>query len=247
MGDAFGAPMRGIAEPDALGRAAFAGLWLMLPVLLAADAARAQEKPETPPSAAQSQPLPGPESGFIGAVGRIIERSLTPITPKPERPVEAAAQPAETRLPEDPAPVVAAPPPVAAPPAPSSAAPAQAAPPPAPAVAQPAKPTNPLEIPRDLAKGAIDAVSKLPSSVGLPPVGLPSGVVTGRERCLVAANGAPDCLAATEALCKSKGFSAGNSLDIQTAERCKAHVWLGATAQPKDCTTESFVTRAVCR
>jgi hypothetical protein len=191
----------------------------VLPALLAAQPAGAQEKPEPAP---QSRPLSGAESGFIGAVGRFIERSIGPVTPKAAPPAEAAAQPAEAPLPES------------------------AAVPPAPAPSP--KPANPLEIPRELAKGAIDAVSKLPSSVGLPNVGLPSSVVTGRERCVPAANGAPDCLAATEALCKAKGFNAGNSLDIQSAQRCKPHVWLSRDpAGPNDCTTESFVTRAVCR
>lgn len=220
--------MTGTIRPRTCRRASLArrGLWLVLPALLVASAATAQEKPEAAPAppAEQSRPLPGSESGFIGAVGRFFERSLAPVTPKQEpAQVEAAAQPVEVPPPEAAAPVPAVAPPAAA------------------------RTTNPLEIPGELAKGAIDAVTKLPSSVGLPNVGLPSSVVTGRERCIVAANGAPDCLAATEVLCKRKGFSAGNSVDIQTAQRCKAHVWLGAAAQPSDCTTESFVTRAVCR
>jgi hypothetical protein len=183
------------------------------------------------PALAQ-EPAPqvsGPESGFIGALGRFIERSIVLAPPKDAAPVETVeVVPAERPV---------EPPPV-------DAAPAVAPPPPPTSV----KPADPLELPRGFAKGAIDAVTRLPATVGLPQVGLPSSMVTGRARCIAAANGAPDCLAATEALCKSKGFTAGNSLDIQSAQRCKAHVWLsGRAAEPTDCTTESFVTRAVCR
>jgi hypothetical protein len=189
-------------------------------LLLAALPALAQE---TAPPAPH---ISGPESGFIGALGRFIERSIVPVPPKDAAETVEAA-PAER--PVEPPPVVSAP---------------AAALPPVPSV----KPADPFEVPRGFAKGAIDAVTRLPATVGLPQVGLPSSLVTGRTRCVAAANGAPDCLAATEALCKSKGFTAGNSLDIQSAQRCKAHVWLsGRAGEPTDCTTESFVTRAMCR
>jgi hypothetical protein len=196
-------------------------------LLVATLPAFAQDAAPPPPR------VSGPESGFIGALGRFIERSIVPAAPRDAAPAETAEVVPEERLVE-PSPVVAAP-------APGGPI---AAPPQGPA----AKPVDPLELPRGIAKGAIDAVTRLPATVGLPQVGLPSSMVTGRERCVVAANGAPDCLAATEALCKSKGFVAGNSLDIQSAQRCKAHVWLsGRTSEPNECTTESFVTRAVCR
>jgi hypothetical protein len=187
-------------------------------LLLAALPALAQD------AAPPAPPVSGPESGFIGALGRFIERSIVPAPPKDAAPAEIVeVAPAERPV---------APPPVVS----------------APADAPSVKPADPFELPRGFAKGAIDAVTRLPATVGLPQVGLPSSMVTGRARCVAAANGAPDCLAATEALCKSKGFTAGNSLDIQSAQRCKAHVWLsGRAAEPSDCTTESFVTRAVCR
>lgn len=199
-------------------RACPTGLGIMLLALLAAPAG-AQEAARPQDAPPQATGLPPAESGFIGAVGRFIKRSLGPLAP------------------EDPTPPASAPP-VAE--APVAEAPVAAVPPPAPAA------TSPLEVSRGLAKDAIDAVKRLPSSVALPQ--LPSAMVTGRERCVAAANGAPDCLAATEALCKSKGFKTGNSLDIQSARRCKAHVWLsGRPAEADDCTTESFVTRAMCR
>lgn len=183
---------------------------------LLAAPAGAQEAARPQDAPPQATRPPPSEQGFIGAVGRFIARSLGPLAPK------------------DP------PPPPAGPPA--DEAPAVAAVPPPPAPAAP----SPLEVSRGLAKDAIDAVKRLPSSVALPQ--LPSAMVTERERCVAAANGAPDCLAATEVLCRSKGFKTGNSLDIQSAQRCKAHVWLsGRPAEADDCTTESFVTRAMCR
>jgi hypothetical protein len=88
------------------------------------------------------------------------------------------------------------------------------------------------------AKDATDALARLPNA----------RVVDGRARCTVAANGAPDCRRAAEAVCKSKGFGSGSSLDIQSAQKCSARVWLsGRPPDPGDCEMESFVTRAVCQ
>jgi hypothetical protein len=73
-------------------------------------------------------------------------------------------------------------------------------------------------------------------------------VVSGRERCQTAANGAPDCRTAIEALCRSSGFSAGESLDVQSAEKCPARVWISrAQATRGECRMESHVRRALCR
>lgn len=73
-------------------------------------------------------------------------------------------------------------------------------------------------------------------------------VMTGRAACPVTANGAPDCVAAAEQLCKGKGFKSGKSLDIETAEKCSAKVYLsGRTGAPGECRTENFVTRAICQ
>jgi hypothetical protein len=91
---------------------------------------------------------------------------------------------------------------------------------------------------RNAAKEAADAVARLPNA----------RVVNGRERCAVAANGAPDCRRAAEAVCRSKGFGSGTSLDIQSAQKCPARVWLSRRQpEPGECDVESFVTRAVCQ
>jgi uncharacterized protein YjbJ (UPF0337 family) len=90
----------------------------------------------------------------------------------------------------------------------------------------------------DAAKGAADAVARLPGA----------RVVEGRARCEVADNGAPDCRAAAEAVCRGKGFGSGSSLDIQSTQKCPARVWIsGRAPEPGDCEKQSFVTRAMCQ
>ena len=93
----------------------------------------------------------------------------------------------------------------------------------------------------DLAKGVGDAagtVARLPLS----------STVSGWELCPVAGNGAPDCEAASAALCRTKGFAAGKSIDITSAQKCAAAVWL-EKRQPNDaeCRNESFVSKALCQ
>jgi len=90
----------------------------------------------------------------------------------------------------------------------------------------------------EAAKGAADALARLPGA----------RIVDGRERCAVAPNGAPDCRTAAETVCRGKGFGSGTSLDIQSAQKCPARIWLsGRTPDPTECDVESFVTRAVCQ
>jgi hypothetical protein len=88
------------------------------------------------------------------------------------------------------------------------------------------------------AKGTADSITALPAS----------RIVTGRAVCTVAANGAPDCKAAAESLCKSKNFRTGVSVDFQSAETCPPHVYLqGRQPNPGECKTETYITRAVCQ
>jgi len=93
----------------------------------------------------------------------------------------------------------------------------------------------------DLAKGVTDAagtVARLPGT----------NVVTGHELCAVAPNGAPDCGSASLALCKSKGFSRGSSVDITSSYKCPAQLWReGRAPNPQECRDESFVSRALCQ
>ena len=83
------------------------------------------------------------------------------------------------------------------------------------------------------AQGAAGAAQEAAGAV----VALPTArIVTGRQICLVAANGAPDCQSAIDSLCKGKGFHTGRSLEINSAQKCPTRVWLyGSTAEKADC------------
>jgi hypothetical protein len=92
---------------------------------------------------------------------------------------------------------------------------------------------------KDATKDAGDSLSRLAK---------PSLMVTGRMGCPVSANGAPDCKAAADKLCQSKGHKEGKSLDTDAAEKCSAKVYLpGRKREPGDCRTENYVTRALCQ
>jgi hypothetical protein len=89
---------------------------------------------------------------------------------------------------------------------------------------------------RDTIKDAAGAVPSWPTAF------------SARERCPTAPNGAPDCQSAAETLCRGKGFKAGKILDTQTEQKCPARLLLSGRA-PNDsgCSTEFFVTRAICQ
>lgn len=89
----------------------------------------------------------------------------------------------------------------------------------------------------DATKGAVDAMTKLPAA----------RVMTGRERCAVAPNGAPDCVAAAEQLCRKHGFGSGKSMDFTSAEECPAKVYLGGATTSAECHTVTFISRAMCQ
>jgi hypothetical protein len=97
----------------------------------------------------------------------------------------------------------------------------------------------------EVAKDAVGAAKDAAESV----VRLPSTrIVSGRQKCELAGNGAPDCQAAASAACRSKGFSSGRSVDIESAQKCPARVWLsGRPPAPGECSLETFVTRAICQ
>ena len=95
-----------------------------------------------------------------------------------------------------------------------------------------------LKSPKETIDDAADALSRLTTSPG----------VKGRAACPVAANGAPDCKAAADKLCQSKGFKEGKSLDVDTARNCSAKALLsGRKPEESECRTETYVTRAVCQ
>jgi hypothetical protein len=91
---------------------------------------------------------------------------------------------------------------------------------------------------KDAAGAAVDGVTKLPVS----------GFASGHEQCTPAANGAPDCRAAAENLCRARGFATGTSVDYVTSEKCPPAYRLSSRERPEGiCPMEHFVTRAMCR
>jgi hypothetical protein len=97
----------------------------------------------------------------------------------------------------------------------------------------------------EAAKGAADAARNAAASMTKLPF---SGITGGRERCLLAPNGAPDCGGAAAALCRAKGYVGGSSVDFETIEKCPpSHRRAGRNAPEGVCTTEHFVTKALCQ
>jgi hypothetical protein len=87
------------------------------------------------------------------------------------------------------------------------------------------------------ARDAADAVARIPAA----------RAVSGHEKCQPAPNGAPDCVAAATTMCRAKGFGSGKSVDMTTAEVCPAKVYLSGRSTGPECTTETFVSRALCQ
>lgn len=95
------------------------------------------------------------------------------------------------------------------------------------------------------AQGAVGAAQEAAGAV----VALPAArIVNGRQTCAVAPNGAPDCQPAVDALCRSRGFHTGKSLEIASAHKCASRVWMyGTAAEKAACPVETAVTRAFCQ
>lgn len=86
-------------------------------------------------------------------------------------------------------------------------------------------------------KNAADAVARLPTAK----------VIEIQAPCAIAGNGAADCASAAANACKGKGFADGQPLDVRTAEKCSASLWLQGQKQPADCAVETVVLRAACQ
>jgi hypothetical protein len=106
---------------------------------------------------------------------------------------------------------------------------------------------------KSTADAAKDAAKDAAEKAGQATTGIMLGwpgtrVAQGRVRCAVAPNGAPDCTEAANALCRSKGFGPGKSMDINTAEKCPTWVWLSGRPAPEGtCKVETFVLQAACQ
>lgn len=82
------------------------------------------------------------------------------------------------------------------------------------------------------------------SSVVTIPV---ARLITGRQLCPTASNGAPDCLKGANALCRANGFESGRSVDVTSTQRCPSRVWIsGYSPREGDCRMDTFVIQAMC-
>jgi len=93
----------------------------------------------------------------------------------------------------------------------------------------------------DVGKGAADATVNAMGAVAKLPT---ARMMSGRERCIAAPNGAPDCVSAAETLCRKHGFTSGKSMDFTSAEECPVKTLIG---QSNECTTVTFISRAMCQ
>jgi hypothetical protein len=73
-------------------------------------------------------------------------------------------------------------------------------------------------------------------------------IITGRQLCPSASNGAPDCQQGVDTLCRTKGFQSGRTLEVASAHRCSVKGLISGRAQKEGpCPVETYVTRAVCQ
>jgi hypothetical protein len=89
----------------------------------------------------------------------------------------------------------------------------------------------------DSAKDAADRVATIPNA----------RVIGGHQECGIAPNGAPDCVAAAESLCRANGFKSGTSVAMTSAVKCPAEVYLAGRSDGPQCKDITFVSRALCR
>ncbi|WP_114356799.1 MULTISPECIES: hypothetical protein [Rhodopseudomonas] len=111
------------------------------------------------------------------------------------------------------------------------------------------RPPGEQPLPPPPAPVAGPAPSPLPPSPSPAPSSpmVPS-VVTGHQVCPVVPGSGPNCQAAADILCRSKGYTLGKSLGVDSTEKCSAKVLIpGRPREPGDCRTENFVTRAWCQ
>ena len=96
----------------------------------------------------------------------------------------------------------------------------------------------------DAAKGAAGVARDAAGAVARIPAG---SLVTGRARCLRNAGGGPDCVGAAETLCRVKGYNSGTSLHVQAEQKCSLSAWVKGEKEIGKCSTETYVTSAMCR
>jgi hypothetical protein len=97
---------------------------------------------------------------------------------------------------------------------------------------------------QDVLKDAAEATKKAATAI----VRLPgSRFVEVHQRCAVAPNGAPDCRTAAANVCRSKGFTDGHPVNVQSSQNCPPAVWMsGREPAPGECPEETVVLMAAC-
>jgi hypothetical protein len=101
------------------------------------------------------------------------------------------------------------------------------------------------EATREAADAAGRAALDAATSVGRLPG---TRMISGRQACPPAPNGAPDCASAAQLLCKGQGFAGGSMVDSESAEKCSAAIYVEHRApRPGECRTDHVVTRALCQ
>jgi hypothetical protein len=97
---------------------------------------------------------------------------------------------------------------------------------------------------KDAATATQQAMKNAADAMRLPI----SHVIEVQETCPLAGNGAADCATAATDACKGKGFNTGQPLDVRTAEKCNASLWVsGQNPATADCPVETVVLRVACQ
>jgi hypothetical protein len=83
---------------------------------------------------------------------------------------------------------------------------------------------------------------------GSPASPLGFDIISQRQKCEPAANGAPDCPRAAEVACRSRGYTTGTSLQTQSERICSLPTLFPQEGpRPRRCRTEAYVLRAICQ
>ncbi len=97
---------------------------------------------------------------------------------------------------------------------------------------------------QDVLKGAAEATKKAATAIARLPV---ARFVEVHQRCAIAPNGAPDCRTAAAKVCRSKGFTDGHPVNVQSSQDCPPAVWMsGREPAPGECPQETVVLMAAC-
>jgi len=97
----------------------------------------------------------------------------------------------------------------------------------------------------DAAKSAAAATSE--AMKGAANVLRPSHVIEIQQSCPLAGNGAADCASAAANVCKTKGYNAGQPLDVRTAVKCTDSLWVSGQQRPAECPEETVLLRVACQ